>query len=472
MSAVALSAVASFLRSLTLFSGLSEGELARLVEMGQELDVPAGQVLMREGEPGDALYVILDGHFEVTNRAGKAEVVVARRGTGEVIGEMSLLDNQPRSATVRALAPSHLFKVDQHAFDELLARNPDTTHAILKTVASRLRNTEAMLLQAQKMAALGTLSAGIAHELNNPAAAVQRAARQLAEELRAVERLEAQFNATSPSEQQRAEFARLRDEVESRPRDRVELDPLTRSDLEGAVQDWLDERGVGANWEVGPRLVEMGFSRERLEALSARFSAEQLEPVLGWLGARSAVDGLLGEIASGAARLSDIVKAVKSYSYLDRAAIQEVDVHEGLEDTLIILRYKLKQGITIQREYDRSLPKIEAYAGELNQVWTNIIDNAIDAMQGRGTLTLRTFAEGERVSVEICDSGPGIPPEIQERIFEPFFTTKPVGSGTGLGLHISYNIVVLKHRGQITVRSHPGGTCFKVSLAVRIPKDE
>jgi signal transduction histidine kinase len=469
---VAEPSVIDFLRRLPLFSALPEEELTRLVMMGREVELQPGDVLIREGDPGDALFVIVEGEFEITKLSGSSEVVIAHRGDGEVIGEMSLLDNEPRSATVRALASSRLFRIDQDSFHKLLEWSPAATRAILRTVTLRLRNTEVMLRQSEKMAALGTLAAGVAHELNNPAAAVRRASAQLAAALTEVEQLEMAFNALPLEPAQRAAFAEWRAKVGQEGSKAPLLDPLSRTDLESEVQDWLEARQVQDSWEVAPRLVGLGFNRARLDELVGMFRTEQLPPVLTWLAARGNVESLLDEVSSSAERISTIVKAIKSYSYLDQAPIQEVDVHEGLENTLVILRYKLKQGVTVKRNYSRALPKIDAYASELNQVWTNIIDNAIDAMKGQGELTIHTFEDGERVVVEICDNGPGIPEEIQSRIFEPFFTTKPVGSGTGLGLHISYNIVALKHNGQITIKSRPGETCFRVALPVRTSKIE
>lgn len=470
MSVVADASVVEFLRRLGLFSVLPEEELRRLVMMGEQVTKEPGEVLIREGDPGDALYVIVEGEFEIVKLSGSSEVVIAHRGAGEVIGEMSLLDNEPRSATVRALTPGRLFKIDQGSFDKLLEWSPAAARAILKTVTLRLRNTEGMLRQSEKMAALGTLAAGVAHELNNPAAAVRRASAQLASALGQVEQLEMDFNALPLEPARRAAFADWHARVGNDAAKATVLDPISRADLEAEAQEWLEMHSVPDAWEIAPPLVGLGFDRTRLDELLSMFTAEQVAPVLTWLAARGNVEALLNEVSSSADRISTIVKAIKSYSYLDQAAIQEVDIHEGLENTLVIMHYKLKQGVSVKREYSRALPRIEAYASELNQVWTNIIDNAIDAMQGQGTLTIRTFEESERVIVEICDSGAGIPPEIQERIFEPFFTTKPVGSGTGLGLHISYNIIVLKHQGQITVRSRPGETCFRVALPLRVGK--
>ncbi len=346
----------------------------------------------------------------------------------------------------------------------LLDWSPTAARAILKTFAQRIRTTQAALQQREKMAALGTLSAGIAHELNNPAAAVKRGALQLREDLRRIEELTLRLDNIDFSSDQRAALQALRVQIEETSQIAQQWDAITRSDMESEVQDWLDEHGIAEPWEVSPRLVALGFTRAHLDEWGQRFDAQTLPLVIEWAAARGSGISLLNEIADSAERISNIVKAVKEYSYLDQAPLQEVDVHDGLENTLTILRNKWKQGITIRRNYSRDLPKIEAYASELNQVWTNLIDNAIDAMNGNGELTLCTYAEPDHLCVEVCDNGPGIPPEIQTRIFDAFFTTKPVGKGTGLGLHIVYNIIVLKHHGRITVESKPGYTCFKIAL--------
>jgi len=234
---------------------------------------------------------------------------------------------------------------------------------------------------------------------------------------------------------------------------------------------WLDDHGVEQAWELAPVLVSLGWEVEQLEELTADFPDDKLRVVMPWLANGSSSYRLLDEVQSSAERISDIVKAVKTYTFLDQAPIQQIDIHEGLENTLIILRHKLKTGVNVKREYDPNLPHIEAYGSELNQVWTNIIDNAIDAMNGQGEITLRTYARNENVIVELSDNGPGIPPDVQQRIFEPFFTTKGPGTGTGLGLHIVYNIVVDKHHGQITVTSKPGETCFQVTLPIKLARE-
>ena len=451
-----------------LLAGLSRQELDWLVEQSETLDLPQGEMLIHEGDEGDSAFVILDGELEVSKRSGPRDVVLSVRRSGDVIGEMALLTKAPRMATVRATQDSRLLRIPAGAFDNLLLSHPSAALSILQTVTSRLKNTEALLRQGEKMAALGRLAAGLAHELNNPAAAVQRSTAQLEETL--VEWWDLTFALMSlegvPLQDLHARLARPKTQP-ARQAQPV-ADPLERLDREQAIQDWLAERGLPDPWQLSPSLAASGWSPEGLEELAGSFSAAELSQVVRWLAAGSLVYGLLDEVRQGAGRISEIVKAVKSYTYLDQAPIQEVDVHEGLESTLVMLRHKLKSGVEVVREYVPELPRIEAYASELNQVWTNLIDNAIDAMQGHGELVLRTYAREGRVWVEIQDSGPGIPAEIQQRIFEPFFTTKPPGSGSGLGLHIVYDIIVNKHHGEIHIQSQPGATCFQVILPVRL----
>ncbi len=453
-----------FLRQIPLFSGLDDYALERLVAMSTEIALQPGELLIREGDMGDAMYIIVQGNLQVRKRARDGEIVLAERGAGEVIGEMSVLDQAPRVASVIALTPTRALAIDQETFMALLDWSPTAARAILRTFAQRIRSTQAALQQREKMASLGTLAAGIAHELNNPAAAVKRGAAQLSQDLQRVERLTIQLDRLELTPAQRAALQNLRAQIDQHAQTAPNLDAITRSDYESEIQSWLDAHGIAEAWEVAPRLAALGFTREKLEGWDAAFDPKLLPLVIEWAAARGSGIALLAEIADSAERISNIVKAVKAYSYLDRAPLQKVDVHEGLENTLIILRNKWKQGISIQRNYQRDLPEIEAYASDLNQVWTNIIDNAIDAMKGSGELSLCTHAEPDHVCVEICDNGPGIPPETLPRVFDAFFTTKPVGQGTGLGLHISYNIIVLKHHGRLTVESKPGYTCFKAAL--------
>jgi signal transduction histidine kinase len=452
------------LRQTPLFSGLDDYALERLIAMSREIELKPGDYLIHEDEMGDSMYVVLDGKLQVRKRARDSEVVLAERKPGEVIGEMSVLDQAPRVASVIALTPVRALVIDQETFMALLDWSPTAARAILKTFAQRMRSTQATLQQREKMASLGTLAAGIAHELNNPAAAVKRGAAQLRDDLRRLEQLTIQLDGLDVAPAQREALKQLRAQIDANAARAATLDAITRSDYENEIQDWLEKHNIAEPWEVAPRLVALGFSRDQLEQWDVLFDDATLPLVIEWAAARGGSISLLNEIADSAERISTIVKAVKEYSYLDQAPLQEVDVHQGLENTLVILRNKWKRGITIHRNYQRDLPKVEAYASELNQVWTNILDNAIDAMKGEGELTLCTYGEPDHVCVEICDNGPGIPSEIQPRIFDAFFTTKPVGQGTGLGLHISYNIIVLKHHGRITVESKPGYTCFKIAL--------
>jgi signal transduction histidine kinase len=455
------------LRELPLFAGLSEADIDLLEEASTTLQLPVGEVLMSEGSPSGSLYVILEGEFEVLKRAGSQDVLLAVRGAGEVMGEMSLLDQTPRSATVRALIPSQVLEIGQEAFRRLLAASPSAALSILRTVTSRLRNTEGMLRQSEKMAALGTLAAGLAHELNNPAAALARSADQLQEALDTWRGP----SAAQPTTEDSASLESILASVTGHAHDGPRQDPLEISDREERLTEALIQLGIEEPWALSGEFAAAGIEPGGLQEAMRRLAATDHQPGLRWLANGLAVRRLVQEIGLSAARISEIVRAVKAYAYLDQAPLQQVDVHAGLEDTLVILRQKLKPGIQVHREYDQALPAIEAYGSELNQVWTNLIDNAAQAMKGEGDLTLATARVGDEIEVRVCDSGPGIPPEIQGRIFEPFYTTKAPGEGTGLGLHLVYNIVVLHHRGKVNVRSVPGQTCFTVSLPIR-PRGE
>lgn len=458
-----------FLKRLDLFSGLSEADLDALAAQTDSMTVPAGSNLIEEGAPADAAYIVVDGEFEVIKKSDVQDIVIAVRETGEVFGEMALLDQAPRAATVRAVRESKVLRIRGDAFEAMLKRSPTAAFNILKTVSRRLRQNEGLLRQTEKMAALGTLSAGLAHELNNPAAAVRRSAGQLRKAVTDWARLTTDLaNCGLPRRQLRT-IEVLKGRIESGLASAPALDPMTQSDRESALQTWMEEIGIEDAWELAPALVTAGWEAGSMQKIQETFEPENLKVVVRWLASGCMAYTLLDEIAMGTERMSEIVRSVKAYSYLDQGPVQRIDVHQGLENTLVILRHKMKAGISIKREYAADLPEIEAHGSELNQVWTNILDNAVDAMSGKGEIVIRTRREGDKVIVEIQDNGPGVPADIQKRVFEPFFTTKPPGLGTGLGLHIAYT-VVNNHGGRLSLTSEPGKTCFQVTLPVQLSR--
>jgi signal transduction histidine kinase len=454
------------LRHLPLFSGLNDADLALLEQASRQSQLSSGEILMQEGSPGGSLYVILDGEFEITKRTGPGELVIAVRGPGEVIGEMSLLDGSPRTATVRALGDSRLLEIDQSAFRSLIESSPGATLGILHTITSRLRHTESMLRQSETLAALGTLAAGLAHELNNPAAALKRSAAAVQQALPRWQEAHARLHAAGIDE------AVLDSLPLDLPQAGAVSDPLARSDREADLQAWLESLGVAQAWEVAPLLASAGLTKDQLANATRQLAPSSVGAAVAWIAASTSLTSLVNEVSLSAERISEIVGAVRSYSFLDQAPIQPVDVVRGLEDTLVILRNKLEPGIAIARAFEPDLPRVEAHGGELNQVWTNLISNAAEAMAGHGEIRLAARRVNDRVEVEVCDNGPGIPAGVRERIFEPFFTTKPPGQGTGLGLHLTYNIVTLHHHGQILVESQPGETCFRVLLPIQMQRGQ
>lgn len=325
---------------------------------------------------------------------------------------------------------------------------------------------EVMLRQSEKLATLGRLSAGMAHELNNPAAAARQGAEQLRTSIARLERAEFALAEAGLSSAQRERIAGLDKEAEERAKKPSSLDPLAQSDLEQEVEEWLERNGVEEPWEHASTLVAMGLCAAELEDMTKSFDPSVTPVVISYFASRFAVYTLLEEIGHGARRIAEIVKALKGYSYMDQAPIQSVDVREGLNDTLVMLSSKLRDGITVGRDFAEDLPRIQGYGSELNQVWTNLIDNAIGAMGGTGELELKAYQDDDWVVVEVADSGTGIPAEAQGKIFDPFYTTKAPGEGTGLGLNISHGIVVEKHGGQISVDSKPGATRFTVKLPI------
>jgi signal transduction histidine kinase len=454
------------LRSLPLLADLPAEDLERIAGLTVRLHVPSGTVVMEEGTEGDGLYIIVDGELEITRREGSSEILLAVQGPGTFLGEMSLMEKAPRNATVRALRPSELLVIPAAEFNAILAASPAAALVLLRTFASRLRSTEASLRQNAKLAALGTLAAGLAHELNNPASALSRSAAAL---MPAVEELDGCARRIGQLGLGPDLLARLHDLGARGPTGgEAIIEPAALNHAEDELIGWLDERGMGRPVELGPPLAFCGWTPRRLESALLDFPVAAATPILAWLGARCAVMALAHESLTAAGAVSAIVKAVKSNTYPGRAPVQAVDVAEGLDSTLLLFRARLSPGIRVLRDYDPALPRIQAHGGELNQVWSNLVDNAIQALDGEGTIRIRAGAGRDGVTVEVEDSGPGIPADVLPRIFDPFFTTKPFGRGTGLGLHVAYT-VVQEHRGAISVSSRPGRTVFTVHLPLRLP---
>ncbi|WP_084645427.1 sensor histidine kinase [Devosia insulae] len=454
------------IRQVPIFAELNEAEASELWHAGERVNVAPGEVFIREGEQGGSLYIILVGAVEVTKQDGEHEVTLATRGPGEFLGEMSLLEQAARTASVRATEPSELLAIGSEAFRQLLARRPEAAATLLRTVTSRLRSTEASLVQSDKLAALGTLAAGLAHELNNPAAAIQRSTGYLSEAFEGWRRRTVELSMLAMTQEERQGLAELERSIADCRATRCSDAEARR--IESRLSQRLEALGIAEPWEIAPAMAAYGWSVERLEPVLAIFAAAHVDPVLQWLGRGLAAQQLMEEIEVASKAISSIVRSVKSYAYLDQAPVQDVDIAMSLDDTLMILNHKLKQGVAVTRMYEPALPRIEAYAGELNQVWTNLIDNAVQAMGGEGRLEVGAKRLGDEVEVLIADSGPGIPEEVGRRIFEPFFTTKAQGVGTGLGLHIAHNIVVNRHRGRISFTSRPGRTEFRIVLPLRL----
>ncbi|QSQ12724.1 sensor histidine kinase [Myxococcus landrumensis] len=447
------------LRTLPLFADVGPEEAEWVRGESTLLELQPQEWLGREGE-SSAFYLILEGSLRITKTVGGVETLISVFGTGEFFGEVPLLLGQCFLSSSRAITHCRLLRLSNQAFWRMLAECPTAHREILKKMAERMKSLQSISLQQEKLASLGTLAAGLAHELNNPVSAVMRGVRALADRLGELPALALSLDCRTLSEPQVRALESRASVLEPMARS-----PLDRGDEEDALARWLDARGVEDAWVLAPELVESGLSLERLEHELEPLTGDVLKGTLRWVAATRGISVLLEEVGQAGGRIASLVNAARAYTYLDEAPLQRVDVHDGLESTLAVLAHRLR-GVEVKREYDRSIPSITAYGTELNQVWTSLIENAADAIKenGHGTLWLRTHRDGDHVVVEVEDDGPGIPEEVLPRIFDPFFTTKGVGEGTGLGLSITHRVVSMLHRGEVSVASRPGWTRFQVRL--------
>ena len=452
-----------------LFPTLAEDNLQKLTNCGAILQLKPGQILFKEGEPANSFYVVLDGEIKITKQLGAEELVITIHRRGEFTGDLTMLTGGICAATASSINTSRVVAFDD--FKELLKNCPDSIDLFVPALAERSKELEVRLRQQEKLAALGKLSAGLAHELNNPAAAGRRAAKQLNSAIINLQSQMLNLRGKHFSTEHREILKNLQQTALTNINHGLKLSPLEQSDQEDVLIDWLEEQGVNNSWEIAPTLVSGGISQSCLSKLAQSMGSDAFSEALIWLEATLTMNNLVGEVEQSTSRISDLVTAIKNYSYMDRAALQEVDLHEGIDNTLKILHHKIKYGIKVHKKYSQDIPLISAYGSKLNQVWTNLMDNAIDAMNGEGELTIRTCLENNCVLVEIIDNGPGIPTEIQSRIFEPFFTSKAVGKGTGLGLDICRRIIVQEHKGNIRFKSTSENTNFQVRLPIRSPVD-
>jgi len=454
------------LRALALFDGLTDDQLGQLIDDGAELAVEIGRELFREGEHADFWWVLVDGSIDLMRHVGRETTLVGKMLPGLWAGGFRAWDEHGvYLATGVGASAGRVLRVPAGALrDRFNAWFPFGQHFI-EGLYGTARAIESTARQRESLVTLGRLAAGLAHEINNPAAAAVRAADALEAECQT---LLASLGTLARAEISAGQFTAL-DELRREIQPPADHDPLAVADREDALSSWVAGRGIEHEWLIAPPLAAAGVDLDWCERVAAVLAGPPLESGLKWVASTLSAATLLAEVKDSTRRISELVAAVKSYSQMDRSSMQRIDVTEGIESTLTMLAHKLRDGVSVVRDYGPDVPAVEVHAGELNQVWTNLIDNAIDAMHGSGTLRITTRAEDDDVLIEIADTGPGMPPDVAARAFEAFFTTKDIGKGTGLGLDIARRIVVERHAGTIAIDSQQGETVLRVRLPVRPP---
>jgi signal transduction histidine kinase len=442
------------------FVGLPDDQIEWFLSQSQEIHLSAGETYLRQGDPADAMIVVLEGQLQLRGELGGETIVISIK-PGDVTGVLPFSRMKQVVVTGRAITDGRILRFPATLFPDLIQKMPELTQRLVNLMSDRIRETTRMEQQRDRLAGLGKLSAGLAHELNNPASAAKRATSLLRDALKRIKDASHELGRRDLTAAQKSEIEKL--EASFMQQDTPPLDTLAVSDLEDQIDSLLRSHGQNDLWQLAADLARRNVKPEGLESLFANLDPSVARAALVRIAASVEIANLLNEIESSTARISDLVRAIKEYTYMDQAPVQNVDIAKGLETTLTILHHKLKRGVTVERDYEPVPLLVNSFGSELNQVWTNIIDNAIDAMGGKGELRVRTYREDNCVVVEIGDNGPGISPEVKPHIFEPFFTTKGVGEGTGLGLDTVQRIVK-KHRGSVQVTSKPGDTRFQIWL--------